>query len=118
MSDTVVTPDLVELIAESLRPHAFAELEHGAWSCSCGAPLGADLPDDLHVAHQARAVLDALEKAGTVEWGVESLDASGGVHPRRMHDRDAAIHEAHDRIAIGIPSRAVSWLRLTRTSAP
>lgn len=69
------------VIAGVLRVHGFTELEHGYWYCSCGHDLGVLLPDDLHAAHQARAVLAAISEAGTVEWVLFRKTDGPDAHP-------------------------------------
>jgi len=87
----VTAPDLVEVIAGVLAGHQpLISADPGdSWSppeesvtCTCGEDLGGwvasgsgwEWPNwDADIAaHQARAVLAALEGAGTVEWGVQT----------------------------------------------
>lgn len=67
---TASTPPLVDVIAEANKAHEPEfDMAGDCYTgyCSCGQSI----PYSGHAAHQARAVLDALTKAGCVEWGTE-----------------------------------------------
>ena len=74
---TAPTPPLVDVIAAALVEHSGDRTQPHFWlCCGCGADWPVDGPyvSDItatHAAHQARAVLAAIEQAGSVQYGVK-----------------------------------------------
>ena len=72
------TSPLVDVIAEVLAAHEGVtgdSLGTEVFCDGCGegeSPASTDDKYQWHAAHQARAVLAAIEQAGTVEWGVRT----------------------------------------------
>lgn len=71
----MTAPELVDVVAGVIREHVLDwqfDGNRGRLECDCGAEV---IAGD-GAAHQARAVLDALAKAGEVEWGVRWGDGT------------------------------------------
>lgn len=97
----MTAPDLVEVVAGVLAGH---QPFSSHWdypigmvntaTCDCGnLESGAEQPDQLHAAHQARAVLDALAEAGSVygvRWHVSGCSGINQCTSKRHAERQAA----------------------------
>lgn len=128
----MTAPDMVSLIEKVLAAHQpfSSHWDHpremvNTASCDCGnLSSGAEQPDALHAAHQARAVMAAISEAGAVEWGWEYRGLVGGEFDRRITrnwtaDRALTREEAqsevdnmnsrHPNIARLIHRNATAW---------
>lgn len=88
---TASTPPLVDVIAGVLREHEEVYWNHDTRDvrCICEHYFG-KIPGTFDArlrAHQARAVLDALTKAGGVEWGIRYGD--GDIDEGFLHKSEA-----------------------------
>lgn len=101
----MTTPDLGEVVAGVIREHVVGWQFDGRRSrleCDCGAEV---IAGD-GAAHQARAVLDALTEAGTVQFGVRwHVGGCSGINrctSKRHAERQAAklVESGHEAVLV------------------
>lgn len=122
MGVPVTAPDMVSIIEKVLAAHQpfSSHWDHpremvNTASCDCGnLSSGAEQPDALHAAHQARAVMAAINETSRPEFGIKGEDR---VKPYGR-DRRSAQLEAPRRRATFVTRSVTAWTAVEGLASP